>query len=217
MFASTRRWLRRNRTPVAIGVGVIGAGYVATQYILSRLNDARERMSSDRIAKEKYASPIHRLNHPGTSRADVVQSHSLRRRFEQNQEDCTFTVLALLPTATTNILEELNTERITFEIQQMKGSVRSLKSGSVESTASPPSIADTTLTEEDGKSMASLQSESGVHASQITTPSAQAAAGESGRQDGGAPQSRKSKRQLWDDLTISGKQSFSEMRETLQL
>jgi hypothetical protein len=57
MFASTRRWLRRNRTPVAIGVGVIGAGYVATQYILSRLNDARERMSSDRIAKEKYAMP----------------------------------------------------------------------------------------------------------------------------------------------------------------
>ncbi|KAL2213633.1 peroxin-3 protein [Sarocladium strictum] len=180
MFASTRRWLRRNRTPVAIGVGVIGAGYVATQYILSRLNDARERMSSDRIAKE-----------------------NLRRRFEQNQEDCTFTVLALLPTATTNILEELNTERITFEIQQMKGSVRSLKSGSAESTASPPSIADTTLTEEDGKSMASLQSESGVHASQITTPSAQATAGEAGRQDGGAQQNRKSKRQLWDDLTIS--------------
>lgn len=54
MFSSARRWLRRNRTPIAIGAGVIGAGYVVTQYILSRLNDARERMSSDRIAKEKY-------------------------------------------------------------------------------------------------------------------------------------------------------------------
>jgi peroxin-3 len=54
MFSSARRWLRRNRTPIAIGAGVIGAGYVVSQYILSRLNDARERMSSDRIAKEKY-------------------------------------------------------------------------------------------------------------------------------------------------------------------
>lgn len=55
MFAATRRWFRRNRTPIAIGVGVVGAGYVATQYVLNKLNDARERMSGDRIAKEKCA------------------------------------------------------------------------------------------------------------------------------------------------------------------
>lgn len=53
MFAATRQWFRRHRTPIAIGVGIAGAGYVATQYVLTKLNDARERMSSDRIAKEK--------------------------------------------------------------------------------------------------------------------------------------------------------------------
>jgi peroxin-3 len=53
MIGATRRWFRRNRTPIAIGVGVVGAGYVVTQYVLSKINDARERMSSDRIAKEK--------------------------------------------------------------------------------------------------------------------------------------------------------------------
>jgi peroxin-3 len=53
MLTSARRWLRNNRTPIAVGVGVIGAGYVATQYVIGKLNDARERMSSDRIAKEK--------------------------------------------------------------------------------------------------------------------------------------------------------------------
>lgn len=57
MFAATRRWFRRNKTPIAIGLGVVGAGYIATQYILGKLNDARERMSSDRIAKEKCAPP----------------------------------------------------------------------------------------------------------------------------------------------------------------
>jgi peroxin-3 len=56
MFAGPRRWLRRNRTPLAIGLGVVGAGYVVTQYVLTKINDARERMSSDRIAKEKYAA-----------------------------------------------------------------------------------------------------------------------------------------------------------------
>lgn len=129
---------------------------------------------------------------------------SLRRRFEQNQEDCTFTVLALLPTATTNILETMDTEKITLEIQQLKGTTRSTRSA--ESSAAPPSIADTTMTEEEGKSVASLQSDSGVHASQLTLPSP-AATGD-GAQDGGqaaqaAQKARKTKRQLWDDLTIS--------------
>ncbi|KAK8019230.1 hypothetical protein PG990_004368 [Apiospora arundinis] len=181
MLSATRRWLRRNRTPVAIGVGVVGAGYLATQYVLNKINDARERMSSDRIAKE-----------------------NLRRRFEQNQEDCTFTVLALLPTATANILEAMNTEKITLEIQQMKSASKSTRSG--EPNATPPSIADTTLTEEEGKSVASLQSESGVHASQMTLPPTSQPQTGDGAQDGGqtsAPKSRRTKRQLWDDLTIS--------------
>ncbi|KAJ8105573.1 hypothetical protein ONZ43_g7376 [Nemania bipapillata] len=178
MLSTTRRWFRRNRTPIAVGVGIVGAGYLATQYVLNKINDARERMSSDRIAKE-----------------------NLRRRFEQNQEDCTFTVLALLPTATTNILEAMNTENITLEIQQMKGASRSVRSG--ESSAAPPSVADTTMTEEEGKSIASLQSESGVHASQMAVPPI-LSTGEVAPDGGQVLQkARKTKRQLWDDLTIS--------------
>lgn len=122
----------------------------------------------------------------------------MRRRFEQNQEDCTFTVLALMPTATSHILNELNTEKITYEIQQMKGSAKG--------PASPPSISETTMTDEDGKSMTSAQSESGVHASQMAIPSPLATG--DGAQDGGAPAAQKakrSKRQLWDDLIISCK------------
>ncbi|WDK15468.1 peroxin-3 [Colletotrichum graminicola] len=191
MLEATRQWFRRNRTPLAIGVGVVGAGYVVTQYVLGKVNDARERMGSDRIAKE----------------------NSLRRRFEQNQEDCTFTVLALLPSATTNILEAMNTENITYEIQKMKGQTKSLKAGE---NVAPPSIADTTMTEDDGRSMvsSSVQSESGVHASIVTVPNAMSAAPAeraegSAAQDGGAAaaaaaqKNKKSKRQLWNDLTIS--------------
>ena len=53
MIAATRKWFRRYRTPFAIGFGVLGVGYVATQYVLGKISDARERMSSDRIAREK--------------------------------------------------------------------------------------------------------------------------------------------------------------------
>jgi len=206
MLTATRQWLRRNRTPIAIGAGVIGAGYVATQYVLGKISDARERMSSDRIAKE-----------------------NLRRRFEQNQEDCTFTVLALLPTATANILESMDTERITLEIQQMKGA-KGLRSG--DPHAAPPSIADTTMTEDESRSNFSGQSENVMlmHASQTSippptnteVPEAVTATVEGDQEGTSAPappavqapapsaatlappgQKKKSKRQLWDDLTIS--------------
>jgi peroxin-3 len=133
----------------------------------------------------------------------------LRRRFEQNQEDCTFTVLALLPTVTANILDAMNTEQITYEIQQIKATSKNAIKGLGGESTGPPSIADTTMTEEDGKSMVSLQSESGIHASQITSPSPFASgASETGSQADAPPaKPRKTKRQLWDDLTISGMSS----------
>lgn len=53
MIGATRRWFQRNRKGLAIGAGVLGAGYLAGQYLLSKISEARERMSSDRIAKEK--------------------------------------------------------------------------------------------------------------------------------------------------------------------
>lgn len=53
MFSAARQWFRRNRTPIAVGVSVVGAGYFVTQYVLGKISDARERISSERIAKEK--------------------------------------------------------------------------------------------------------------------------------------------------------------------
>ena len=56
MIAATRRWFRRNRTNLLIGAGVITAGYVAGQYVLNKIQEARQRMSEERTAKEKYES-----------------------------------------------------------------------------------------------------------------------------------------------------------------
>ena len=57
MISATGRWLRRNRTSLAIGCGAIGVGYATGQYLLSKITEARERMANDRIAKDKYKFP----------------------------------------------------------------------------------------------------------------------------------------------------------------
>lgn len=54
MFSATRKWFRRNRTPLAIGAAVVGGTYLVGGYVLGKINDARERAQLDKIAKDKY-------------------------------------------------------------------------------------------------------------------------------------------------------------------
>lgn len=59
MIQSTRQWFRRNRTTFAVGGAVLGAGYLATNYVLGKLTETRQRMSDERIAKEKYVDTVY--------------------------------------------------------------------------------------------------------------------------------------------------------------
>lgn len=106
----------------------------------------------------------------------------------------------------------MNTEKITYEIQQMKGSgtARSVRSvGSL----SPPTASEAAVTDDDGRSIitVSVQSEAGVQTTQMSVPTlmtpAESLAEGSTQEAPQAPQTpqkpRKTKRQLWDDLTIS--------------
>ena len=53
MIQATRRWFQRNRTNIAIGGAVLGAGYLAGQYVVAKIQEARQSSNEDRIAKEK--------------------------------------------------------------------------------------------------------------------------------------------------------------------
>jgi peroxin-3 len=119
---------------------------------------------------------------------------SLRRRFEQNQEDCTFTVLAILPTATENIVEALPVEQTLQDLQRHRNE-RLAKSSAVSevSTADLPSVTGS-LAEDDGKSLQSFKSESYVHASQLAESVGPG-------QKLKAP--KKSKAVLWNEVKIS--------------
>lgn len=117
---------------------------------------------------------------------------SLRRRFEQNQEDCTYTVLALLPTATENILKALPVENITQELRQLRTDrVAKSTAGSEIAPSEVPSALD-----DDGRSLASS---SYIHASQV--------AGTSESQNfGSGATGKRSKVKLWNELKISCKE-----------
>jgi peroxin-3 len=121
----------------------------------------------------------------------VPPRFSLRRRFEQNQTDCTITVLALLPTAVENILEALPVEELTNELQQKK-SERLARISAGEATASEMSSGPPSVTDEDGRSPANLRSEGYVHASQL----AGSVAGIEG-------QKMRTRIQLWNELKIN--------------
>ncbi|KAF2731109.1 Peroxin-3 [Polyplosphaeria fusca] len=179
MIASTRRWIRRNRTNFAIGAGVLGAGYFAGQYVLGKLSEARQRMSDERIAKE-----------------------NLRRRFEQNQEDCSYTVLAILPTATENIIEALPVEQVLEELQKQKAQkvARSVGPSEIASSAAP-SVTDG-ATDDDGKSLTSFQSEGYVHASQIADTESGSGEGQELEKPLISDKPKKSKAQLWNEMKI---------------
>lgn len=132
---------------------------------------------------------------------------SLRRRFEQNQEDCTFTVLAILPTATENIIEALPVEQALAELQAEKSArvSRSVGLSEIASTADLPSASGSTIDPAE-----SVTGSSFIHASQIA-PSVTSAPTSNPMSDsqalGGSMQvvpkvSKKTKLQLWNDIKI---------------
>ena len=120
---------------------------------------------------------------------------SLRRRFQQNQEDCTITILELLPSVTEAILEALPAEQISKDIQQ-KNAEKTGKLAAAPSEAIPSDFSSGTpsVTDEDGRSMTSFRSESYVHASQMGSSST-----------GSTDRTAKTKVQLWNELKITCK------------
>ncbi|KAL9102914.1 MAG: hypothetical protein Q9163_002006 [Psora crenata] len=125
--------------------------------------------------------------------SDRIAKENLRRRFRQNQEDCTITVLELLPTVAENILEALPSERITQELQQRRADRLGRSAGTSDITTSELSSRTPSTKDDDSKSLSSFQSESYVHASQIATSTS----------DGGEQRAPRSKVQLWHELKIS--------------
>ncbi|KAF9328756.1 peroxin [Podila minutissima] len=97
MISTVAGFANRHRRGLAITAGITGGIYMMGKYAKSKLIEFQEKSSSERTAKE-----------------------NMKRRFEQNQQDCVFTVLSLLPTLGDQLLHELNVELITAKLQQTR-------------------------------------------------------------------------------------------------
>ncbi|TFK52868.1 Peroxin-3 [Heliocybe sulcata] len=94
MLDSTRKYVSDRRKGLTKAAGYAGGLYLLSQYVSARIEDFREKVKQERAARE-----------------------NLRRRFEKNQEDMNFTVMTLVPTLGMHILQDMDVEALTHELQ----------------------------------------------------------------------------------------------------
>ncbi|KAF5093603.1 hypothetical protein D0Z00_003969 [Geotrichum galactomycetum] len=94
MISAVTGFLNRHKRKFFVTAGVIASGYLAVDYLKSKFFELQDKLATERAAKE-----------------------NLRRRFEQNQQDATFTIMALLPSLFIDVLEKYPVEKITQELQ----------------------------------------------------------------------------------------------------
>ncbi|KAJ7680779.1 Peroxin-3 [Mycena polygramma] len=114
MFDSLRA--RINLPKVA---GIVGTVYMVRRYVSDRLEDVKEQMEQERVAKE-----------------------NLKRRFSQTQSDISYTILMLIPALAEQVLREMDLDAITQELQAHSRGARlasSSLSASVELVHTPES------------------------------------------------------------------------------
>ncbi|KAI9470747.1 MAG: Peroxin-3 [Benjaminiella poitrasii] len=97
LITSLKGYIKRHRQGLLITATIAGGGYLAGKYASNKLRDIQEKSTNERLAKE-----------------------NLKRRFQQNQNDCVFTVLSLLPTLGDQVLSEMNIERDWAKLQESR-------------------------------------------------------------------------------------------------
>ncbi|KAJ2162559.1 peroxin [Coemansia sp. RSA 552] len=85
---------RRHQRKFIIGAGVVGGLYYSGKLLAQRLVEMQGASAKDRSAKE-----------------------NIRRRFDQNQRDCLFTIMSLLPELSEQVLHEVDVEQLIAELR----------------------------------------------------------------------------------------------------
>ncbi|KAJ1783251.1 peroxin, partial [Coemansia sp. RSA 2399] len=84
----------RHQRKIVIGAGVVGGLYMSAKVLTQRLVEMQATSAKERASKE-----------------------NIRRRFDQNQRDCLFTIMSLLPELSEQVLREVDVERLIAELR----------------------------------------------------------------------------------------------------
>ena len=116
MLDSVSNYLSERRAGFVRSAGVAGGLYLVGQYAAARVADMRDSVLEHRGAREKYVqfgSPS-----PCSPIVDTAP-RSMRKRFQQNRQDISFTIMTYLPLLSKHILDEMDVEALTAELQSL--------------------------------------------------------------------------------------------------
>ncbi|EIE83189.1 hypothetical protein G6F46_003054 [Rhizopus delemar] len=97
VITSVKNYIKKHKKGIFISAAIAGGSYLAGKYAATKIRDIQEKATTERLAKE-----------------------NLKRRFQQNQNDCVFTVISLLPTLSDQILNEMNIEAEWAKLQKSR-------------------------------------------------------------------------------------------------
>ncbi|KAA8916542.1 hypothetical protein TRICI_001308 [Trichomonascus ciferrii] len=166
MLSGVSGFVHRHRKKLLVTTGLVAGGYFLVDYVKSKFFELQDRLATERAAKE-----------------------NLKRRFEQNQQDATFTIMALLPSLSGQVMERYPVEKITQELQAKRGEKR----------APAASVAASDLPSETSINSSSVSAE---HQPQPQQNDDTATVAVQERQEGGEGTTKKTKTQLWKELKI---------------
>ncbi|KAL1948096.1 hypothetical protein VTO73DRAFT_12171 [Trametes versicolor] len=136
MFYALGNYLSERRRGLTKATAYVGSAYVLGRYVSARLEEVRTTLVQERVARE-----------------------NLRRRFDQNQQDISFTVMALLPALGAHILQDMDVEGVTQELQSFS---KAPKERIEPPHAAPPSESSITSSVDNHRSPdADMRSENG--------------------------------------------------------
>ena len=116
MLNSVSNYLSERRAGFVRSAGVAGGLYLVGQYAAARVADMRASVLEHRGAREKYVQVGSRP--PYSPVVDTVPC-SMRKRFQQNRQDISFTIMTYLPLLSKHILDEMDVEALTAELQSL--------------------------------------------------------------------------------------------------
>ncbi|KAI9459206.1 Peroxin-3 [Lactarius psammicola] len=96
MLNSVTNYVYERRKRLARTAGVVGGLYFVGRYALARISDMGDRVREERLARE-----------------------NMRKRFRQNVQDTSFTIMTYLPLLSKHILDEMDVEALTAELQSL--------------------------------------------------------------------------------------------------
>lgn len=96
MLDSVSNYLSERRKGFVRSAGVVGGLYLVGQFAATRVADIRDSVLEKRVARE-----------------------NMRKRFQQNRQDISFTIMTYMPLLSKHILDEMDVEALTTELQSL--------------------------------------------------------------------------------------------------